>query len=427
MKSIAEIVRHPSPTGSTLKVVADVSMDELHFEAAIKGELVKKEVANRTLEIGLMLTMLLAKAKLAGYSQVCIVVEPTGCYHELLLRIAENRGMETSLVNTSAVKHMRQVLFGDSGKTDVRDPTAIRELAERGHVLTHRRLPEVFQVMRRYNVIIDTAEREIVNAKCRIHRCLKALFPDLDFCAGFQYTNSGRAIMAAYGFDPHAIVRAGLKRVTKKLKRLVPRIRNCTLVRLVDYAEASVQATPDGRMNQARALELQLAWNDLEFHEKRRADTRSVLENLYDEARQSDPNLPKPAKGFASKINLARLIAETGPPSDFNAWRQLMKMAGLNLCERQSGKYQGITKISKTGRRLLRKILTQMALPLVKKRALFGQYYHHKRNVEKKKGGVAITAVARKLLKLIWGVYKAGGEFSADRVFVCESQFAQAA
>ena len=66
MKSIAEIVRHPSSTGSTLIAAADVSMDDLHFEAAIKGELLKKQIANRTLEVDLMLSLLLAKAKLAA-------------------------------------------------------------------------------------------------------------------------------------------------------------------------------------------------------------------------------------------------------------------------------------------------------------------------------------------------------------------------
>ena len=239
---------------------------------------------------------------------------------------------------------MRKVIFGDSGKTDERDPRVIRELADMNHVLRHRILPEITQLARRHNVIYDIAEKELVRAKNRFHRCLKTLFPDLDFGKDYKYSNSGRAIMTAYSFNQHAIVRAGQKRVTRKLKKLVPRIRNSSIERLMDYARASAKGTPDGCVNEVRALELQLAWDDLRLNEERKEQARQKLEDLYDEACIIDPNLPKPAKGFASKANLARLFGEIGPMADFQSWRQLMKFAGLNLCERKSGKYVGVTK-----------------------------------------------------------------------------------
>lgn len=422
MKRIAEIVQHPLSTGSTLTVAADVSMEKLNIEYALNGPVITQEIANRTEDIELLLVSVWARAKNAGFGNVHVVAESTGVYHALLLRIAHAKGMQASLVDPAAVKAMRKVIFGDAGKTDERDPSAIRELALRNHLLKRRILPEITQTARRYNVIYDIEERGIIRAKCLIHRCLKSLFPDLNFSQGYEYSNSGRAIMKAYGFNPHAIVRSGRKRVTKKLKGLVPRIRTTTIERLMKYAEDSVRSAPAGRVNSAHTLELQFAWEDLELHEKRRDDAREMLESLYDEACEIDPNLPKPAKGFASKANLARLFAEIGPMSDFQSWRQLMKFTGLNLCERKSGKFKGQTKISKTGRKLARKILQQMALPLVKRNALYGAYYHHKRYVEKAEGGKIMTNVARKLLKKIWGIYKSGGDFIAERVFLCESQ-----
>lgn len=427
MKRIAEIVAHPFSCGSTLDVAVDVSMDDLHFETEIRGERVTRSIANRTIDIRLLLGSLRGRAKIAGYQQLRVVAESTGCYHELLLRIAASMKMETVLVDTMAVKNMRKILHGDAGKSDKRDPGVIHELASRDHVVKHRRLPEIYQLMRRFHLLYNEAEVGVVDAKCRIHRCLKALFPDLDFCAGYQYTNSGRAIMKAYGFNPHAIVRSGLKRLHSRLKKLVPRIRSSSIERLLRYAQASVSSTPSGRLNDVRVLELRLAWEDFLLHEGRKDEARKVLEALYDEALELDPRLPRPAKGFASKVNLARVLAETGPLTDFASWRQLIKMAGLNLCERQSGKFKGKIKISKAGRHLLRKVLVQMALPLVKKKALYGPYYHHKISVEKAIGGVAMTAVARKLLKLIWGLYRSGGLFSANRVFACESQLELAA
>jgi transposase len=138
--------------------------------------------------------------------------------------------------------------------------------------------------------------------------------------------------------------------------------------------------------------------------------------------RTLEPRYPEPQKGVVSKTNLARLIAETGPLSDYQSWRQLLKMGGLNLRERKSGRYVGLTKISRTGRSMLRVILNQIALPLVKGDRLFGGWYAHKRTVEKMEGKKAMTAVSRKLVKMFWGWYQSGAAFDPSRVFQCASE-----
>jgi transposase len=83
--------------------------------------------------------------------------------------------------------------------------------------------------------------------------------------------------------------------------------------------------------------------------------------------------------GVINAKNLARLIAETGPLSDFTSWRGLLRYAGLNIRMRQSGIYRGQYRITKKGRPLLRKILSQIVLPLVRRKCLYGEYYHGKR------------------------------------------------
>ena len=148
---------------------------------------------------------------------------------------------------------------------------------------------------------------------------------------------------------------------------------------------------------------------------------------MYDEARAGDPRLPGAHEGVVSKGALARLFGELGPMSDYGSWRQALRMGGLNLCERKSGRYVGQTKISRKGRPLVRVILNQMALPLVKRDRLFGEYYHHKISVQKMEGKKAMTAVARKILKMIWGWYQSAGAFDPARVFACESARRRAA
>jgi hypothetical protein len=68
-----------------------------------------------------------------------------------------------------------------------------------------------------------------------------------------------------------------------------------------------------------------------------------------------------------------------------------------------------------------------MALPLVKRDRLYGTYYHYKTGVQNMPGEKAMMAVSRKIVKLIWGWYRSGSAFDAERVFKCEGEYRRAA
>jgi hypothetical protein len=68
-----------------------------------------------------------------------------------------------------------------------------------------------------------------------------------------------------------------------------------------------------------------------------------------------------------------------------------------------------------------------MVVPLVKRTRLMGPWYRHLIDVEKKPGPVAITAAARKLVKILWGWSRSGEEFDEARVFSCPGDLKAAA
>jgi len=94
---------------------------------------------------------------------------------------------------------------------------------------------------------------------------------------------------------------------------------------------------------------------------------------------------------------------------------------------RKSGQYQGKYKISKKGRPLLRKIISQIILQLVRKGALYGDYYHEKKNRQSLPGAKMMTIVARQYLRKFYGWYKSGQEFDEARFFTCEHEYKMAA
>ncbi|RPI20293.1 MAG: IS110 family transposase [Acidobacteria bacterium] len=191
------------------------------------------------------------------------------------------------------------------------------------------------------------------------------------------------------------------------------------VVRVWEAAGDSIQV---GSRAQASVAEKQLdqLWRDLEWAERRCGEVGAELKRLYGQARELDLRLPAAWPGVVSQLALARLIGELGPLNDFKGWRELLCYVGLNLRERQSGQFVGQVRITRKGRPLARRILNQIALPLVKRNQLFGKYYHAKKRTMK--GDQAMTAVTRKIVKMLWGWYQAGRNFDLTRVFACESQ-----
>ena len=384
------------------------------------------EIPNRTQPILDTLGEIHRRARASDIAQLRVIAESTGMYHKLLFRIAAQLGFETNLVDASHVTKMRSILFGDRGKTDLRDPFAIEAVAERRKLITDRRLPELYRGLREWSRLYAAAEESLIDAKCRIHRVLRLLFPDLDFGTDFLYGDSGRAILRCYRFNPHVIATQSPSKIYDRLRKHSSILRR-SVDRLVEQARISATIARSALEIELLEYELASVWEDLVLAETRRAHARAQLERLYDELRVDDPRLPDAQTDVISKLALARFFAEAGPFTDYESWRQVLRMGGLNLCERKSGKYVGQTKISRAGRPAMRVVLNQIALPLVRRGHLFGDYYHHKKDVQKMPGKKAMTAVSRKLVKMLWGWYHAEGAFDAARVFRCEGAHQTAA
>lgn len=139
--------------------------------------------------------------------------------------------------------------------------------------------------------------------------------------------------------------------------------RFATLIRLFERAEQSAryhksEAEVDLLVGRLKAL-----WADYRRLTARRKALRAQIEAIGAELKE-DGELPQldHLKGI-TLFNLARLVGQTGPLEDFRSGRALLRYAGLNLRERQSGTYRGQTRLSKKGRPLLRKILGQRVSP----------------------------------------------------------------
>ena len=416
-----------SITTAVLNVAIDVSKDHIHILPALPGWTRGVAVSCQTDVLLETFKGLKKEATERGFSGVRVICEPTGVYHEMPMAAAHRCGCELAFVDASKVAKAREIELGDRSKTDGRDPVGILGLAEREILQTYRQFDEVFEGLRQAGARYDRLDRERTRLKNRIRRLLRQVFPDFDFSRDFLYSASGQAIFDAFAFCPHRIAGLSLSKVDRRLRRRAPRIRRSSVDRLHKAARRSMAVAPTGVVQDVLIEELSDTWNDLQRALMRLEKTKKRIEDLYRRARLIDPKLPAPTRGVITAVGLGRLVGEIGPPSDFDSVGALYRYVGFNLIENSSGHHRGHVRISKGGRSRARVVLDQIVLPLVRKGQLYGDWYHHKRQVEKMPGNKAMAAAARKFLNTFWGWYRSGRDFDFDRVFTCESAYRKAA
>jgi hypothetical protein len=160
-----------------------------------------------------------------------------------------------------------------------------------------------------------------------------------------------------------------------------------------------------------------------------RKDTAQIKQQiifLYRRLCSKGEPVPRADKRFLNEFRIGRILGETGPLTDFSNKRAILKYGGLNLRERKSGYYIGKTRLSKKGRSPLRNAVGQAAFRLVRKKEIFGPYYHRKKE-EGMIGTKALAAVERKLLQVFYVLGIRKENFYAERLHACESALRKAA
>ena len=420
----------PDKARPVLLLAADVSRDTLHlfsrFESGGHDVTAEDVVPNRTEPVERALGEAAALAAEHGLHGVRVLCESTGGYERTLLAVARRAGHETALVSAEQVGQLTKGESLDTGKTDKKDARVIHLAGEMRKTQRDRDLPEPYVLLRHLTAFHDDEVRTTSALRTRLLATLRDLFPDYDRPVAFTFSKTGRVLLRERLLCPHRLARLGRARLLAMLRRRVPGVKTVTGDRLVSAAEASVRSAPPPAVAAVLSDRLAALVAELEVHEGYAEALRVEIEALG-ERLKADGALP-PIDEVVSGItlfNLARLVGQTGPLSDFATKRQLLRYAGMNLRERESGTYKGQTRLSKKGRPMLRKVLGQAVFPVLKGDRLLGARYAERRErmVEQK----ARVAAMRKLLVVVWGAHRSPAPFDPARVHVCQSEYALAA
>ena len=341
-------------------------------------------------------------------TNVLIGCEPTGHYWFALAKYVRDHQMTLVMVNPFSVKKIKELDDNSPKKTDAKDPKTIAKLVVDGRYSVPYVPEGVYAEIRDLVYSRDRIVKQHNISANRIQRWLAIHFPEyLGIYTRFDAT-SGMAVIeeAPLPKDIIALGVGGIRKIwhDKKLRgRGVTEDRAKTLVE-VAHNSIGLDGGAGTRSELYMLLEEHKLWiSQLEAVDKVIAETILKVDHVE--------NLLA-IKGVGS-ITIAGFLAEVGDIRRFKSPKQIQKYAGLELVENSSGKHKGRSRISKRGRRKLRKILYQVMIPLLASnkefREIYDYYVSRVKNPLKRRQ--AMIAVSCKLIRVFYAVLSKGKDY----------------
>lgn len=333
--------------------------------------------------------------------------ESTGPYADPLVHFLPARGVHMVQVSPMHTKRIKELQGNSPNKTDEKDPKVIADIIELGHALTVV-IPEgPAAELRRLTQARERSNERYVALVNQLQSLVSIIFPEFLQVMKDVKTLTARYLLAQCP-APKDIVACGLDNLSATIKKVSRgKLKEERARALYEAGKASVGVT-EGMTSIIREIrELLIAMDAAE----------SFTEDLEEEMAHYLKQIPYSGSILSIKgikeVTAAGLIGEVGDFRKFRTLSEILKLAGLDLYEISSGRHKGKRRISKRGRRLLRKLLYFAALNTVRK----GGIMHHRyqeyldRGMPKTK---ALIAIARKLLGIIFAVVRDQSIYKKD-------------
>jgi len=337
------------------------------------------------------------------FTDVLIGMEPTGHYWRKIAFFAKGKGYEVRFVRTTAVKHQRELDESSSAKNDSKDAYTIGNIVREGKYIDTVIEDNVFRQLRTLAHARERILRYIVGSTHGLQAVLNDYFPELRKLFWSMKAKGLWALLETYPF-PEDVRNAGLSAVTALLAKGTGKKRHVPeqAAQVYRAAEESVGLTTIGKADRAR---LTMYLDEIKRSDARRKLLEREMKELLKEIPLAQYILSLPGMG---KVSCAVFLGELGNPDYFNNPRQIIKYAGYDPKENDSGSRVGKKIISKKGRWLLRKCLFFMVLRLVHRSSFFKAHYEHKkkgfdRPLEKTE---ALCAVILKLIRVLFALMR---------------------
>lgn len=383
------------------------------FGTATGKTLLKRLVFGNNMEgFHKLLTFVEAVKVKHGLSSEVFGLEPTGNYHKPLGEYLIKCGLDVVLVSGLAVKNNRELIDGRWDKHDTKDSANVADLVSQGKCLYYdypcmplRDLRDLLSLKRRFKKL-----EHGIRVRIRNH-LLAQYFPELDryfVGAGSQGLAIVRwclapSVIAGLEYDDFVgLVAPGKKSIGQQRR----------LSAVWEIAVDSIGCDTGGSLE----FEAKMMVEELQ---QTRESIRLIDAKIEDICLQfPEYSYLLTIPGFGPDIS-SKVLGAIGNPFRFDTGKQVLKLAGMDLSAKRSGKRSqaSIPVLSKKGKADLRYALYQAALVASSKNTNFVIYYTNKLRGREKEKGIKTkmrVKLAAKLLIIAWTLMKKQEPFDPE-------------
>jgi len=331
---------------------------------------------------------------------VIVGLEPTGPFWEPFAKFLEEKGYTWVFVSQTSTKKYKQIQFNSSIKTDPIDAATIVSLLSAGHYLTHPNRTGYYRELYNLVKIRDQITKQQNVYYNYLYSDLSVYFPELLSIFYDITIKSIRILLNKYP-TPEDIRKSS----NNDIYQLIKTVRSIKLRRrrthdIKNAADKSVGITEGIQSYKYHIKMIIKRLDELELEMKEIDD---IIETILFKIPESKKILSIKSAG---NYTAAVILSYFGDMKSYSSCYELIKFAGLNLCENSSGKRKGQKYISKRGPGQLRKILYLLTLRLISQDLGIKKKYEHYIENNKKCKMKAIVAIMCYLVKMIYSLCK---------------------
>ena len=416
-KQYCQIVKEITGSDEYLVVGVDVAKEKHHaFMGTATGKsLLRKLIFENNIDgFSRLLKTADAIKSQNGLSKIVYGVEPTGNYHKPLARHLIRCDCNVVLVTGQAVKNNRVLINGRWDKNDTIDAANIADLVSRGKCLYYDcPSPSIIEI-RALLSLRRRLKKEEHSLRMRIRNNLLAqYFPELD--RFYSACESETLAIVGWCLNPDTIVAMEFG----KFFQMVTTTRRGTAqtLRLRKIHSLAIESV-GCPMGSAGEYEAELLVEKLKQVRNQIKGTNDLIEEFCLEFPEYSYLLTIP--GFGPYIS-AKVLASIGDPFRFENRKQLIKMAGYDLCANRSGKTsdKALPVISKKGNAELRYALYQAANVAASSIDSFRTYFTKLLRGRERERGIKTkmhVKLAAKMLVIAWTLMKKREVFNPDYI-----------
>jgi transposase len=337
---------------------------------------------------------------------VLIGMEPTGHYWRKLAYFAKEQGYEVRFIRTTALKHHREIDESSSAKSDKRDALTIANITREGKYIDTVIEDGVVRQLRTLSKVRERLIRYSVGAKNALHAALDDYFPELHKIFWSMNSRTLWAILDRCPFPEDVIL---MRR--SEIRELIARSAR-KKAGAADKAKALQEAAKESigvkGLGIADRYRVKVCLEEVKRLVLKLKDIDYQMKHILKELPVSEYLLSIPGIGA---VSAAVFLGELGDPTHFHNARQIVKYAGYDPQESDSGSWVSRKFISKKGRWLMRKCLFFMSMRVVMLSKYFQDYYQRKLEIKNRVGQQPkrkeiLCAVAIKLIKVIFALLR---------------------